>query len=293
MGQIITDIERPLLALVATPIGNLKDVSARALDTLRASDLILAEDTRVSKRLLDAYSIDGPMLAVHDHNEREVASRLVSRIVNERLIASLISDAGMPLISDPGYLLIRAAHQVGLKVTVIPGPCAAITALAMSGLPADGFAFAGFLPSRSGARRARLAELSRYRQTLILYEAPHRLLATLEDARDVLGGAREIFIARELTKAHETSYRGTLANIGARLAADEHAAQGELVLIIGPAPEPADDVAQLTESLRAALRYLSPRDAATLVCEITGAKRNAVYRLCLDLAARASDTAGG
>lgn len=279
-------MSRPAIAVVATPIGNLGDISRRAIETLRDSDLILAEDTRVSKRLLDAIGVVRPLRAFHAYNENAAAATLLDRIIAEELQVALISDAGTPLISDPGFPLINLALSRGIRVTVIPGPCAAIAALVISGLPADGFAFEGFLPSRSAARRQRLRGLREEQRTTILYEAPHRLRECLEDARLELGDDRPVFVARELTKLHETSYRATLGGILELLDADTYAERGEIVIVLGPAPATDVSIAQIDHVLRHALRYLSARDAVALTSDLTGAKRNEVYKICLAIEGR-------
>ncbi len=276
-------IEGPAVVIVATPIGNLNDISNRALETLRESDLILAEDTRVSKRLLNAYRIDTPLQAFHEHNEDEITARLIARIIRERIVVAMISDAGTPVISDPGFPLIRAAHDSGVVVTIIPGACAAVAALAISGLPADKFVFEGFPPAKQAARRERYRQLADETRSIILYESPHRLSASLADARAMFGAEREVFIARELTKLHEASYRDTLGAIEDVIAADTYAAKGELVVVIGPSAATRLEQAEVRRTLRAVLRFLSPRDAVALTCEITGEKRNLVYRVCLEL----------
>ncbi|MCC6202888.1 MAG: 16S rRNA (cytidine(1402)-2'-O)-methyltransferase [Gammaproteobacteria bacterium] len=271
---------------MATPIGNLGDISPRAIETLRSSGLILAEDTRVSKRLLDAFGIATPLRAFHAYNENQNAAALLDRIATERLLVSLISDAGTPLISDPGFPLIRLARERAIDVTAIPGPCAAIAALVISGMPTDRFLFEGFLPPRAAARRERLRALREEQRTVLLYEAPHRLRACLEDTRLELGDDRGVFVARELTKLHETCYRATLGVIVALLDDDAYAERGELVIVLAPAAAATPEDARIEQVLRHARRYLSARDAIALTCDMTGAKRNDVYRISLALDSR-------
>ena len=216
------------LHLVATPIGNLEDITLRALRVLKEIDLVACEDTRHTRKLLTHYQISKPTLSYHEHNERERAAELIEKLEAGMNIA-LVSDAGTPLISDPGFRLVREAIARHIRVVPIPGASALITALAASGLPTVEFVFAGFLPARRAARRARLQELSGINATLILYEAPHRIRETIKDARDVLGD-RACVIARELTKLHEEFVRGSLSEVEVA----EGTARGEIVLVIGP-----------------------------------------------------------
>lgn len=280
--------EAPALAaglyLVATPIGNLRDITLRALDTLCAADVIACEDTRTAQRLLSAHGIRRPTLALHDHNEGAVADRLVARIAEGQAVA-LVSDAGTPLVSDPGYRLVQAALEAGVRVTSLPGPCAAIAALQLAGLPVDRFLFAGFLPAKSGARRRVLEELKPVAATLVFYEAPHRLLETLADAAAVLG-PRPATVARELTKLFEEARRGSLTQLDAHYA-EAGPPKGEIVLLIGPplpadAAEAAEDVDTL---LRRALATLSVKEAAAAVAAATDRPRRDIYRRALDIAA--------
>src|SRR5918997_4812734 len=222
----------PGLYVVATPIGNLQDVSFRALSVLAASDAVLAEDTRVTKTLLAHYGITTPLVAYHEHSNEAVRERMVHRIREGQALA-LVSDAGTPLVSDPGYKLVQAAIEEGLPVTPIPGPSAVLTALVASGLPTDRFFFEGFLPSKSGARRTRLAEIGTIPGTLMLFEGPHRLPEMLADAAEVLG-ERQAVVARELTKMFETIRRGTLPELARRFA-EEGPPKGEIVVLIGEA----------------------------------------------------------
>src|SRR5215212_1507624 len=225
----------PGLYVVATPIGNLKDVSFRALSTLAAADAVLAEDTRVTKTLLAHYGITTPLVAYHEHSNAAVRERMIHRLKEGRVLA-LVSDAGTPLVSDPGYKLVQTAITEGVPVTPIPGPSAILTALVVSGLPTDRFFFEGFLPPKSAARRARLGEIALVPGTLMLFEAPHRLPDMLADAAAVLG-ERQAVVARELTKLFETVRRGTLAELAAQFA-EEGPPKGEIVVLIGEATGP-------------------------------------------------------
>ena len=274
-------IERPCLYLVATPIGHLADISLRALAVLDACDLILAEDTRVTRRLLDHYGLDKTVSALHQHNEREIASRLIARIAAESLAVALVSDAGTPLISDPGYPLVRAALDAGCVLRAVPGACAALTALSVSGLPSDRFAFEGFLPTKDAAARATLVTLAAEPRTLVLYESPRRVGRTLELLRDAMGGQRQVCVARELTKLHETAYRGPLDEVVAAIAADEFGATGEFVIVV--APSPPRDAAD--EHVMAFLKGLAPHlprsRAVEVVAGLLARSRNEVYRLAL------------
>ncbi len=266
------------LHVVATPIGNLADLSQRARDTLASVDLIAAEDTRHSAALLRHCGIATRCVALHEHNEREASAELVRQMLGGKNIA-LISDAGTPLVSDPGFRLVRAAREAGVKVSPVPGACAAIAALSAAGLPSDRFAFEGFLPPKSAARRAQLQSLANETRTLIFYESSHRIVETLADCVAVLGGERRAVVARELTKLFETLLDGGLAELHARLAQDAEQQRGEFVLLIAGAADDAD-AARLAEGRRVfeLLRAeLPPGRAAKLASEISGASRNALY----------------
>ncbi len=274
-------IERPCLYLVATPIGQLADVGLRALAVLDACDLVLAEDTRVTRRLLDHYAIAQTLSAVHEHNERDVSARLVERIAREALTVALVSDAGTPLVSDPGYPLVRAALAAGLTVRAVPGPCAALAALCVSGLPSDRFAFEGFLPHKEAAARAVLTALAAEPRTLVLYESPRRVRRTLTLLAELAEPSREICVARELTKRHETLYRGTVAEVLAMLDADAHGATGEFVLVVAPAPPRVAADAQVEALLAALAPHLSRSRAVDVAAAALAKPRNEVYRLAL------------
>ncbi|MBZ6076730.1 16S rRNA (cytidine(1402)-2'-O)-methyltransferase [Microvirga puerhi] len=269
----------PGLYVVATPIGNLRDVSFRALSVLAAADAILAEDTRVTKTLLAHYGITTPLAAYHEHSNEAVRERMVHRIREGQALA-LVSDAGTPLVSDPGYKLVQAAIEEGLPVTPIPGPSAILTALVVSGLPTDRFFFEGFLPPKSAARRTRLAEIANIPGTLMLFEGPHRLPEMLADAAAILG-ERQAVVARELTKLFETIRRGTLPEL-AEMFAQEGPPKGEIVVLIGEASkdmQAAEVDAVLDTKLEAALKSHSIKDAAALVAaELNIPKRDAYAR---------------
>jgi len=274
----------PGLHLVATPIGNLRDVSFRALQTLAAADAVVAEDTRVTRHLLAHYGISSPLVAYHEHNAAVMRPHLIARLETGAKLA-LVSDAGTPLVSDPGFKLVQEAVAAGIKVTSVPGPSAVLAALVVAGLPTDRFFFEGFLPHKSGPRRARLAELARVPGTLVFFESPRRLAETLEDCVAALG-EREAAIARELTKIYEQVRRGSLAELAAALATEE-TPKGEIVLLIAP-PKPeaaALDEADLDARIEEALTAHSVKDAASVVAAATGQPRRQVYARALQLTA--------
>jgi 16S rRNA (cytidine1402-2'-O)-methyltransferase len=280
----------PGLYVVATPIGNLKDVTFRALSVLAAADAVLAEDTRVTKTLLAHYGITTPLVAYHEHSNEAVRERMIHRVRDGQALA-LVSDAGTPLVSDPGYKLVQSTIEAGLPVTPIPGPSAVTTALVVSGLPTDRFFFEGFLPPRSAARRTRLSELAGVPATLVLFEAPHRLPEMLADAAAVLGD-RSAVVARELTKLFETVRRGTLPDL-AQIFAAEGPPKGEIVVMIGEATKARQDAevdAALDRKLAAALAHHSIKDAAALVADELGKPKREVYARALALA-KAKDSA--
>lgn len=266
-----------ILHVVATPIGNLADLSPRALATLRAVAAICAEDTRHTRQLLAHHGVEQSLVALHEHNEAGVAERLVARLLAGESLA-LVSDAGTPLVSDPGFRLVAAARAAGVKVSPVPGPSALIAALSVAGLPSDRFAFEGFLPAKSGARRERLSRLAGESRTLIFYEASHRIEETLADAAAVFGAERPAAIARELTKLFETVLDGTLAELHARVAADPDQRKGEFVLLVqGVADEEATKVAEGRRVYAKLADHLPPSTAAKLAAELTGAPRKALY----------------
>jgi 16S rRNA (cytidine1402-2'-O)-methyltransferase len=284
--EVLNDlIQRPLapgLYLVATPIGNLGDISLRALSVLARADLIAAEDTRHSRKLMSHFGIAGELTPYHEHNAAKERPRLIARIKAGQSVA-LISDAGTPLISDPGYKLVREALDRGHLVTSIPGASATLAALTMSGLPTDTFLFAGFLPPKSGPRKTRLQELKDAPATLVIFEASSRLTKSLVDMAQMFG-PREAVVAKELTKLHETLVRGTPDELAAKFATDDEL-KGEFVIVVAP-PSPKDseisDVEILAE-LKLALKRGSFRDAVREVAEARGLKRARVYELGLSL----------
>ena len=265
------------LFVVATPIGNLGDMAPRALDTLRGVAAICAEDTRRSGQLLAHFGIATPLLALHEHNEDAIAQRIVTRLQAGESLA-LVSDAGTPLVSDPGFRLVRAARAAGIKVSPIPGASALIAALSAAGLPSDRFVFEGFLPAKASARRERLAQLAGEPRTLIFYESSHRIEEALDDAVAAFGGDRPGVLARELTKLFETVLDGSLAQLQARVEADADQRKGEFVVLVQGAPEAAD--AKVAEGRRLYARlceHLPPSTAAKLAADLSGAPRKALY----------------
>lgn len=272
------------LYIVATPIGNLADLSARARETLAQVALIAAEDTRHTRSLLQAFGIATPLVSLHEHNEAARLTSLVERLRRGEAVA-LVSDAGTPLVSDPGFGLVRAALDAGIKVTPIPGPTAAVTALSASGLPTDRFAFEGFLPAKSTARKNALIELSQEARTLIFYEAPHRLSEVLLDMAEVLGAERRASIGRELTKRFETLYYGTLSELAARSAKDPDMSRGELVIVVAGLAAAAAPVLSIDADkvLKTLLEELPVAQAAKLAARITGEKRSVLYERALQL----------
>jgi 16S rRNA (cytidine1402-2'-O)-methyltransferase len=269
----MSDKLKPGLYIVATPIGNLGDLSPRAADTLARADVLAVEDSRVTAKLLRHIRVRRPMLPYHDHNADRVRPELIARMANEAV--ALVSDAGTPLISDPGYKLVRDARAAGIAVTTLPGPCAAIAALTLAGLPTDRFLFAGFLPAKAKARADAIAELAGVRATLVFYESGPRLGATLAALRDGLGD-RDAAIAREISKTFEEVLTGTLAELAERFA--EAAPKGEIVVMAGPpgAPEAAG-ADKVDAALREALTRLPPAKAASEVAKATGADRRELY----------------
>lgn len=272
------------LYVVATPIGNLSDISVRAIDILKQVDLIACEDTRHSVRLLNHLGINKPLLSYHDHNETEQTQNLIGKLLEGQRIA-LISDAGTPLISDPGYQLVRQAHENKIRVIPLPGPCALIAALSASGLPSDRFAFEGFLPAKHQARVDCLEKLKYETRTLIFYESTHRIVASLGDMVTVFGGDRRAVIARELTKAFETLRGASLAELVAWVNEDANQRKGEVVLLVHGAPAHDTDETRLeTEKVLAVLlEELPVKQAAQLAAKITGGKKNTLYQMALEM----------
>ena len=276
------------LYVVATPIGNLGDLSVRARETLAKCALIAAEDTRHTGILLKAFGIGTPQISLHDHNEGMRAVEIIARLREGKSIA-LVSDAGTPAISDPGFELVRAVAAAGIDIIAIPGPCAAIAALSIGALPTDRFCFEGFLPARGAARRQRLKSLEQESRTLVLYESPHRVRETLEDCVAAFGEARAATVVREATKLHETTYRGSLLELLNESQSDADFSRGEIVLLIGGMPQmPAGDAdsegkAELDKVLTALLAELPLKQAARLAAQITGARDNEAYKRALFL----------
>lgn len=265
------------LFVVATPIGNLGDLSPRALETLKTVAAICAEDTRHTRQLLAHFGVDKPLVALHEHNEGDAAGPLVARLLAGESLA-LVSDAGTPLVSDPGFRLVRAAREAGIAVSPVPGASALVTALSVAGLPSDRFIFEGFLPAKANARRERLAALASEPRTLIFYESAHRIEDALDDAVAAFGAERRAVVARELTKLFETVLDGSLADLAQRVRADPNQRKGEFVLLVHGAGEDAD--ARVIEGRRLYAKlseHLPPSTAAKVAAEWSGAPRKALY----------------
>jgi 16S rRNA (cytidine1402-2'-O)-methyltransferase len=291
-GKVSVTPLDPGLYLVATPIGHADDITLRALDILRRADVIAAEDTRRTRQLLDRHAIalNGRlMIPYHDHNGAAQRPKLLTRLEAGQAIA-LVSDAGTPLIADPGWRLAREAAAAGAAVTAAPGASAVLVALSLSGLPSDRFLFAGFAPSKAGERQRWLSDLATVSATLVLFEAPHRLVATLAAIGETLGN-RDVAICRELTKRFEEVIRGSVDEVGAVLSARE-TVKGEIVIVIGPPAAKQIDDAALDTALREALERHSTRDAAHLVADATGVPRKRAYQRALALQRAGSDRSG-
>jgi 16S rRNA (cytidine1402-2'-O)-methyltransferase len=273
----MTAIAPGCLYVVATPIGHRDDLSARAIATLRAATVISAEDTRHSRPLLLQHGVDTPLVALHEYNEREAVNALVRRLLAGQSVA-LISDAGTPLISDPGFRLVRAARAAGIRCVPLPGACAAIAALSVGGLPSDRFVFEGFLPPKAAARRARLQKLAGDVRTIIFYESAHRIAESVADMRDVFGAAREAVLARELTKVFETVLGEPLGELALRIATDPDQQRGECVVLVAGCGEEVDTRLAEGQRVFAILREeLPPAKAAKLAAAISGAPRKLLY----------------
>lgn len=272
-----------VLYIVATPIGNLQDISQRAISTFNKVDLIAAEDTRHSGILLSQYGIKKPFFALHDHNEQQRATVLVEKLLQGQHIA-LISDAGTPLISDPGFHLVRECRQAGIKIVPIPGACAAITALCSSGIASDRFCFEGFLPAKSKGRCDKLTALAQESRTLIFYESTHRILDTLADMQQIFGADRYVVMARELTKTWETIVGATLLELNEWLKQDGNRIKGEIVLVVEgkPATTQEELSQQAVKLLQILATELPLKKAAAIVAETFGYKKNALYQYGLD-----------
>lgn len=265
------------LFVIATPIGNLADLSPRALATLKSVAAICAEDTRHTRQLLAHFGVEKPLLALHEYNEGQIADKLVVRLQAGDCLA-LVSDAGTPLVSDPGFRLVRAARAAGIKVSPVPGASAVIAALSVAGLASDRFVFEGFLPAKASARRERLSRLAAEPRTLVFYESAHRIEDSLADMAGIFGAQRPAVLARELTKLFETVLDGTLAQVGAQVAADPNQRRGEFVVIVQGAGEDAD--AKVVEGRRLYAKlceHLPPSTAAKLAAELSGAPRKTLY----------------
>jgi 16S rRNA (cytidine1402-2'-O)-methyltransferase len=275
-------LEKGALYVVATPIGNLGDLSQRAIEVLRGVTVIAAEDTRHTRQLLQQFEINTDCLALHEHNERKVTDSLLARVERGDSIA-LVSDAGTPLLNDPGFHLVREAAGRGLPIIPVPGPSAIMAALSAAGLPTDRFCFEGFLPSKSAARCRRLEALQQSTPTLVFFEAPHRILATLTDMQSIFGADRQIVLARELTKTFETFLRGSLAEVLQEVSTDKNQQKGEMVILVhGASPEEQNGIDVETERvLKILLQELSVKQAASLTAEITGVKKNLLYQFAL------------
>lgn len=268
------------LFVVATPIGNLDDISSRARAVLAGVAVVAAEDTRHTGRLMERLGLRQSLISLHEHNEEARVEALLARLAAGESVA-LVSDAGTPLISDPGYRLVAGARQRGFTVTAVPGCCAAVAALSVAGLPTHRFRFEGFLPARSGARRARLEQIRHEPDTLIFYEAVHRVPEALADMAGVLGAGRPAFVARELTKLHETCYTGTLAQVAAALAADPGGSRGEFTVVVGGADASAPARPELERVVGILAGELPAAQAATLAARLTGASRREAYALAV------------
>ena len=272
------------LYVVATPIGNLEDMTPRAIRVLSEADLIAAEDTRHSGKLLRHFGIGTETVAVHEHNERSQVPKLIEILKSGKSIA-FISDAGTPLVSDPGFQLVRASRQAGIDVTPVPGACAAIAALSVAGLPSDRFVVEGFPPARSAARRAVFEKLREESRTLIFYESPHRILESLKDMAEIFGATREAVLARELTKQFETVRGGRLAELHDWVSSDKHQQLGEFVILIHGVPRAEREAmdAEAERVLKLLLEELPVSQAAALAAKITGLKKNKLYEYALAL----------
>ncbi len=271
------------LYIVATPIGNLDDLTPRARQTLADVDLIAAEDTRHTGRLLSHIGVQTQQMALHDHNEASAAGRILEVLLAGKDVA-LVSDAGTPLVSDPGFRVVRAAHDAGVTVSPLPGACAAIAALSIAGLPSDRFCFEGFLPAKRKARAAALAAAAAETRTLVFYESVHRIDETLTDMAAAFGPERDAFLGRELTKLHEEGVRGTLAELSDRVSDGSIVSKGEFVVVVAGAEPSVTGGQQADALLRELAGVLPAKTAATVAANVTGARRNEMYQRILELA---------
>lgn len=270
------------LYIVATPIGNLDDISLRARDVLASVDLVAAEDTRHSKILFSKLGIKTKTVSYHDHNERKMATVLIDKML-AGIDIGLVSDAGTPLINDPGYHLVSAAHEAGIRVVPIPGPSALIAALSAAGLATDRFVFEGYLPAKSGIRRKRLSELVSETRTLIFYETPHRILEFIRDAIFVFDADRMVTVARELTKVHETIHRDRLGNLPDWFDSEQACLKGEFVILIQGGIRQQQQNEDVRRILKILLQEMSLKDAVDIAAKITGRKRNEVYKQAIEM----------
>ena len=265
-----------VLHIVSTPVGNLDDITRRALAVLAEVDAVAAEDTRHTGRLLDELGIRQSLISYHDHNEQERTPQLLERLLRGDKLA-LVSDAGTPLVSDPGYRLVRACHQAGIRVVPIPGASALLAALVVAGLPTDRFVFEGFLPSKGSGRHAALRRISESAVTSVIYEAPHRILTLLDELKEVVESGREVVLCRELTKHFETVLPGSVVEIRDKVAADSNQQRGEIVLLVAPAPSQVVDDAELARLARLLLAELPASRAAKVLAAWSGRKKNELY----------------
>ena len=277
-----------VLYIVATPIGNLQDMTDRAITVLSQVDCVAAEDTRHSKRLLQHFGVDTPLMSLHEHNERQAAAKVIARIEKGQDLA-LISDAGTPLISDPGFPLVRDCRRLGIQVVPVPGPSALIAALSVSGLPTDRFRFEGFLPRTFQTRQRKLEKLQQESATLVFYEASHRILHALEDLVKVMGGERQACVARELTKQYEEILHGTLDELAGMVAAESNRQKGEFVIVVAgrQESEASEQVAaDLHRLLEVLVQELPVSQAAAIAARISGQKKNRLYQMALEMKAQ-------
>ena len=275
-----------ILYIVATPIGNLSDMSARAIEILQKVDLVAAEDTRHSKPLLNHFGVQTSVLAYHEHNEDQLTPKLIQRLLAGENIA-LVSDAGTPLLSDPGYRLVKAAHESSVKVSPVPGPCAAIAALSAAGLATDRFLFAGFSPHKQGARQSFYREFERQMATLVFYESSHRILAAAKDMLGVFGAERKVVIAREITKTFETIHSTQLGDLLSWLEGDTNQQKGEFVIVLEGSKTSSDSIElNMKDTLRVLLEELPVKQASSLTAKITGIKKNQVYKAALEMSGK-------
>ncbi len=281
------DLKRPALYVVGTPIGNLADFSSRAQYVLSAVDFILAEDTRKSQHLLDRYGIKNKMIIYHDHLETSKSSAVIKRMLDDSAALALISDSGTPLISDPGYKLVKGVADVGIPLIPVPGPSALVACLSISDLPIDRFVFEGFLPSKEGHRLRRLAELKNESRSTVFYEAPHRIVSFLQGIEKVMGSDRRIIVARELTKMFETTYRGPVSDVLMKVQAASKNTKGEFTIIVAGSPGRAEELEmQIDAWLKVLLEEVDIKTAVKMVCRMTDFKRNMVYERALSLSGK-------